>query len=115
MASQSRIHRSRQTIEHREVCGQVHSRNLLRFRLHHKDWAATSAAQWNGSAWTQKDYIEFAGLVFGTTYYLRAAVIAPLSGVLSAWTTTIRRLALHLLPAARIQERTQQPRQASVT
>jgi hypothetical protein len=46
----------------------------------------TSTAQWNGSAWTQKDAIVFGGLVFGTTYYLRSAVIAPISGVLSAWT-----------------------------
>src|SRR3954462_467712 len=47
----------------------------------------TSTAQWNGSAWVQKDAIIFGGLVFGTTYYLRAAVIAPTSGAISAWTT----------------------------
>lgn len=47
---------------------------------------ATSSAQYDSTSatWKQKDYISFPGLVFGTTYFLRAYTVAPLSGALSA-------------------------------
>jgi hypothetical protein len=46
-----------------------------------------SGARWNGTVSVQTDYIQFDGLIFGTTYYLRAGVVTPVSGVISTWTT----------------------------
>lgn len=50
--------------------------------------AKTSKVQWDGSTYNvQKDLIEFDGLEYGNTYYLRAGVVAPISGAVT-WSAT---------------------------
>jgi hypothetical protein len=44
---------------------------------------ATSAVVWDGTYWQQKSLISFGGLVKGSTYYLRAGVVSPASGLIT--------------------------------
>ena len=47
----------------------------------------TSAVTWNGTANVQKDVILLDGLTYGTQYWLRAGVVAPVSGD-TVWSAT---------------------------
>lgn len=49
--------------------------------------SASSNVQWDGTYNKQKDLIQFDGLEYGTTYYLRAGVLAPVSGTIT-WSAT---------------------------